>query len=94
MEMNQLKAASASVHKYKEEYKKNVYTPSSWFGLTWLPEILVKGKIETMGSLVGSGVWAFGFLTSAQLFGLKGITAHSILYGTGMISSSLFLLLE
>ncbi len=85
-----MQAASDSLVKFQSYYKDNVYTPVSVLGFTWLPEIILKSKITNMTSVVGSGVWVFGFLVSGQLFGLKGITLHSMIYGGGMTVTSLF----
>lgn len=89
-----MQAASDSLVKFQNYYKDNVYTPVSVLGFTWLPEIVLKGKITNMTSVVGSGVWVFGFLVSGQLFGLKGITLHSMIYGGGMTVTGLFALMK
>lgn len=89
-----MQAASESLKKFEKTYKDNVYTPASVAGFTWLPEIVLKGKINNLTSAIGSGVWLFGFLISGQLFGLKGITLHTTLYGGGMAVTSLFTLMD
>jgi hypothetical protein len=89
-----MQAASESLKKFEKSYKDNIYTPVSILGFTWLPEIVLKGKINNLSSVMGSGVWLFGFLISGQLFGLKGITLHSTLYGGGMAVTSLFTLMN
>lgn len=89
-----MQEASDSLVKFQSYYKDNVYTPVSILGFTWLPEIVLKGKITNMTSVVGSGVWLFGFLVSAQLGGLKGLTLHSMIYGGGMTVTSLFTVMK
>lgn len=89
-----MQPAAESLKKFQKTYKDNVYTPVSTLGFTWLPEIILKGKINNLSSVVGSGVWLFGFLVSGQLFGIKGITLHSMLYGGGMTITSLFTLMQ
>ena len=91
---SRLQEASDSLVKFQDYYKNNVYSPVSALGFTWLPEIVLKGRITNMSSVVGSGVWLFGFLVSWQLFGLKGITTHSMIYGGGMTVTSLFTVMK
>jgi len=79
---------------FKKLYNDKLYIPMSYLGFTWLPEMVVNKKITHLSSVIGSGVWAFGFLMSAQLFGLQGITVHSIVYGAGAAGHSLFVVID
>lgn len=83
-------SASDSLTKFQKTYQESVYGPVSFLGFTWLPEIILNGKIKNMSSVVGSGVYVFTLLTSGQLFGLKGLTTHTMIYGGGMAVTSLF----
>jgi len=63
-------------------------------GMTWLPELVFNGKINTLQSVAGSGVWLFGFLVAGQVFGLRGITLHSMTYAGGSALGSVVVMLK
>lgn len=92
--MNQLKAASKPFAQFKTLYNEKVYTPCAYIGYTWLPELLINKKVINFSSIIGAGVWALGFLVSAQLFGTKGVFAHSLIYGAGSLGHTMFLVID
>lgn len=81
--------------KYKQIFgnqAKEIYPWVSTLGFTLAPELLFNGKIDNLSSVVGSGVYAFTFLSAGQVFGLSGLIAHSIIYGIGGVSSAFIIL--
>lgn len=97
-------AARNVINNHKADFKKVVnmlgvdteklYTPASLIGLTWAPELLFKQEVSSMTSVVGSGVYALTFLASAQVFGLKGVITHSMIYGAGSTAGAFIVLLQ
>ena len=92
--MNQLKAASKPLAQFSTFYNEKMYSPCSYVGFTWFPEVVINRKITNFSSIIGAGVWGFGFLVSAQLFGLKGVITHSLVYGAGSLSHVMFLVID
>jgi hypothetical protein len=83
-----------SLSLFKNSYNEGIRIPLSYAGFTWLPEIVINQKITDISSVVGSGIWTFGFLASAQIFGFKGILMHSMIYGAGGALHAFYLLAE
>jgi hypothetical protein len=69
------------ITKFKEMYNDYIYTPASYLGFTFLPEIICHKELHNLSDVIGSGIWTFGLLMSTQLFGLQGATIHSLIYG-------------
>lgn len=63
-------------------------------GFQWIPEIILRGQVDSLLSVGGSFVTTFTFLAAVQVFGMKGLVHWGMLQGAGMTAGALVVLTD